>query len=463
MSTVDLPGPRAVPLAGYRGNFLAFAADPVKHLHRLHDEYGEVAALARGHSGHVFVFSPRLNQVVLSDPGRFQNVDASSSPLRMRPDSSLRRLYAGLTNMNGERHRRVRRLMAPALQRRHVEECAADITDVTEHHLAGWHDGDRLDLLAEMRTLTMAVAVKTLLGLEPEDGGRVTGRLLGDWMDAVFSVPAMALPLDLPGLPYHRLQVLSARLERVVRDIIRRRREGPAGGRDVLARLAHADDDGVRLSDEELVGQTAFLFMAGHATTAAALTWTLLLLATHPAVLGDEPDDALLNRVIKESLRLLPPVTWWGKVSTSPFDLGPYRLDAGTTVVFSPYITHRLPGIYPEPDRFRPDRWLTCDPSPYEYLPFSAGARGCLGAGFAMLEMRIVLSMILRRWRPQLRPGARVDRGGLMVSQPRRGLPVTLVPVGGRRLPVSLRGDVRALLDLGSNDEEVSRPGPVKG
>jgi cytochrome P450 len=466
MTTVDIPGPRAMPLLGHRGNFLALVADPVKHLRRLHEHYGEVAALAQGHSGHVFVFSPRYNQVVLGDAGLFHNLDAASSPVRMRPDSSLRRLYAGLTNMNGERHRRVRQLMAPALQRRHIEAYAEDITVLTGRHLAGWRSGDERDLLAEMRTLTMAVAVKTLLGLEPDDGGRAIGRLLQDWMDAVFSVPALALPLDLPGLPYHRLQLLSDRLERVVRDLIRRRLAEPAGGRDVLARLARAGEDGTRLSDQELVGQTAFLFMAGHATTASALTWTMLLLCTHPGVLRDVADELdgalggsvpdvsrlaalpLLERVVKESLRLLPPVTWWGKVSTAPFELGPYRLRAGTTVVFSPYVTHRVPNLYPEPDRFSPNRWLTCDPSPYEYLPFSAGSRGCLGAGFAMLELRLVLAMVLQRWRPQLRPGIRIDRGGLMISQPRHGLPVTLAPASGRGHVVSLRGNIRAVVDL---------------
>ncbi|GGK76646.1 cytochrome P450 [Mangrovihabitans endophyticus] len=466
MTGARIPGPRPVPLLGARGNFLAFLTDAVAHLHRLHERYGEVAALARGDTGHVFVFSPRYNRVVLGDPDLFHNLDAASAPVRMPQDSSLRRLYAGLTTMNGEPHHRVRRLVAAALPRRHVETYAGDITDVTARHLAGWHTGDRLDLLAEMRTLTMAVAVKTLLGLEPGADGGPTGRLLQDWMDAVFSVPAMAMPLDVPGLPYHRLQTLSDRLERTVRDLIRRRRAGPSGGRDALARLIHAEERGVRLSDEELVGQTAFLFMAGHATTAAALAWTVLLLCAHPGVLHDladevdgalrgAPPDAaglaalpLLTRVVKESLRLLPPVAWWGKVSTAPCDLGPYRLEAGATVVFSPYVTHRLPELYPEPDRFAPDRWLTCDPGPYEYLPFSAGPRACLGAGFAMLEMRLVLAMLLQRWRPQMRSGARIDRGGLMVLQPRPGLPVTLAPMAGRAAAARLRGTVVSTLDL---------------
>ena len=281
-----------MPVLGYRGNFLSFVVDAVGHLRQLHERYGEVAALTRGRADHIFVFSPRYNRVVLSDPNLFHNLDAASSPVRMRDDSSLRRLYAGLTNMNGEQHRRQRRLMTSALQRRHIEAYGPDIADLAERHFDRWRLGDQVDALAEMRTLTMAVAVKTLLGLDPAGVGNNMARLLQDWMDAVFSVPALALPIDLPGLPYHRLQVLSEQLEEAVRGLIRQRRADPGGTRDVLGRLSYADDGhGTSLTDGELVGQTAFLFMAGHATTASALTWTLLLLCTYPTMLRDLVDE----------------------------------------------------------------------------------------------------------------------------------------------------------------------------
>jgi cytochrome P450 len=466
MST-EIPGPRPVPVLGYRGNFLTFIANAPGHLRQLHQRYGEVAALTRGKSDHIFVFSPRYNRAVLADPSLFYNLDAASSPVRMRDDSSLRRLYAGLTNMNGDQHRRQRRLMATALQRRHVEAYGPDITDLAERHFDRWRLGDQLDALAEMRTLTMAVAVKTLLGLDPGGIGSDMGQLLQDWMDAVFSVPALALPVDLPGLPYHRLQVLSGRLEEAVRGLIRQRRADPSSARDVLGRLTQADDEqGARFTDDELVGQTAFLFMAGHATTASALTWTLLLLCAHPevsrdladelgGVLGGAVPDAekltalpLLDRVVRESLRLLPPVMWWGKVSTRAFDLGPHQLAAGTQVIFSPYITHRLPELYPDPDDFRPDRWLTLEPGPYEYLPFSAGPRSCLGFGFATMEMKLVLAVLLQKWRPELRTGIKIDCGGLMVSQPKNGLPVTLAGPRGQAPDIEVRGNIRELVRL---------------
>jgi cytochrome P450 len=220
------------------------------------------------------------------------------------------------------------------------------------------------------------------------------------------------------------------------------------------------------LTDEELVGQTAFLFMAGHATTASALTWTLFLLCATPTVLVDVLDElhdvlgagapdpgrlaelTLLDRVVKESMRLLPPVMWWGRVSTGPFELGEYRLGKGTHVIYSSYVTHRLPELYPRPGAFLPQRWLTCAPGPYEYLPFSAGPRMCLGSGLATMELKLVLATLLRRYRPVPPPRWRVDRGGLMVSQPKHGLPVTLGLPNGRVVRPEIRGNVRALVDL---------------
>ncbi|GAA5179065.1 hypothetical protein GCM10023322_07910 [Rugosimonospora acidiphila] len=455
-----------MPVIGHRGNFARFAFDAVTYLRRLHEQYGEIASLVRGRGDYVFVFSPRYNQIVLTEPALYENLDAASSPVRMGEDSSLRRLYAGLTNMNGAQHRRQRKLMGAALQRRHVEAYAPDINALAERQFSGWRLGQRLDLLQEMRALTMAVAVSTMLGLPPDNHGRQMGRLLQDWMDTVFSVRALALPVDLPGLPYHRLQLLSDRLERAVRGLIDRRR-AQSTGTDVLSRLIRAnDDEGRGLTDDELIGQTTFLFIAGHATTASALTWTIFLLCTHPGIMrdlvdeltgtlrGDPPevsrlqDLPLLDRVVKESLRLLPPVMWWSKVAAGPVRLDRYPLPAGAHVVFSSYITHRLPELYRRPDVFWPDRWLSCDPTPYEYLPFSAGPRTCLGAGFAMMEMKLILAALLQRWRPEMPSGSRVDPGGLMVSQPKHGLPVTLARTVGLAPEIEVSGSIRRVLDL---------------
>jgi cytochrome P450 len=215
-----------------------------------------------------------------------------------------------------------------------------------------------------------------------------------------------------------------------------------------------------------LIGQTATLFVAGHDITARVLTWALFLLSQHPRQAADLDDELsgrlrgaapraaqlddlpLLDGVLKESMRLLPPVLWWARTSTAPFELGPYTLPRGARAVVSHFVTHRLPDLYPRPGRFLPERWAGLHPGPYEYIPFSAGPRMCPGAGAAMAEMKTVLAVLLQRRRLTLRPGARVDCGGLMLSAPRRGLPM-VVHAADRVFPASPAvGNVRTLVDL---------------
>jgi cytochrome P450 len=275
------------------------------------------------------------------------------------------------------------------------------------------------------------------------------------------------LPIDLPGLPLRRLLRLSDRLDADIRAMVERRRASLGGERDVLAMLLHArDEDGASMSDAELIGQATVLFIAGHETSSNALTWTLFLLSQHPQVLGDLRDELhgvlrgdapaaaqlgrlpLLDRVVKESMRLLPPASISLRVSTAPFKLGPYELPRGTTVFFSQYATHHMPELYPEPERFLPERWLAIDPPVYEYLPFGAGPRMCIGATFALLEIKIALAMIVQRYQLALQPGARIDRRLRITLSPRQGMPMIVLPPD-RAPPVNRpRGNIREMVDL---------------
>jgi cytochrome P450 len=461
-----------MPVLGVYGNFIAFIFNSISYMRHLYQDYGEIASLARGTSKYVFVFGPQYNQQVLSDTVLFQNLNANSSPLRMQENSALTRLYTGLTNMNGAKHKRQRRLIASALHKKRIDGYRDDIVALIERRLAGWRAGHEHDLFKEMRELTLSVAVKTLIGLEPSQEGEVMSRLLERWMGMVFSVPAILFPFNIPGLPYHRLLELSEQLDSEIRVLIERRRASSTEQGDVLSLLLQAhDEDGTCLSDEELLGQTNFLFMAGHATTASVLTWTLFLLSQHSRLMSDLVDELegtlhgsapdaghlaelpLLEGVIKESMRLLPPVMWWSRVSTAPFNLGPYHFLQGTHVVYSAYITHRIPELYQQPNKFLPERWLTSNPGPYEYVPFSAGPRMCLGAMFAMIEMKLVLATLLQRFRLTLRPGARVDYGGLMLSQPKQGLPMMITQQDHRFTKSAVHGNIRTLVDLGSPAE----------
>lgn len=461
------PGPHPIPLLGSRGNLLLFMRNPIEYMLNLSRKYGEVVSLTRRTTEYVFAFSPEYNQQVLSNTSLFHNLDASSSPLRIPKNSALSRLFAGLTQMNGVRHKHQRQLMKPAFQKRRIENYYNAIVGVTDQKLAGWRAGQRRDLFQEMRGLTLSIAVRTLVGLDPNRGGNEMCQLLERWIRLVFSLSTIMLPINLPGFSYHRLLAASRSLEAVLQTIIDRKRTGDPDHRDALSVLMHEhDEDNSQLTNDELIGQTNFLFMAGHATTASALTWTLFLLAQHPHSMFDLLDECnsklrgvtptmeqldelpLLEAVIKESMRLLPPVLWWSRVSTEPFTLGQYALPAGTRVVHSAYITHRIANCYPQPNKFLPERWLTATPGPYEYLPFSAGPRMCLGSAFAMIEMKLVLVLLLQRFRLDLAPGTRIDVIGPMLSAPKQGMPVLIFQQDGRRIRSKVRGNIQNMVDL---------------
>src|SRR5207247_5789824 len=203
--------------------------------------------------------------------------------------------------------------------------------------------------------------------------------------------------LDLPRSWYDEALASSERVEKLTRPVLDLRRARSLDGTDLLAQLlrAHAADPN-RLTALELVGQTAHLFAASNQSTRSALIWTLFLLTQHPDVMSDLYDELhgrlhvaaptlehlerlpVLERVIREGLRRFPPVSYYTRATAEPTDLGGRRLRKGCTVVFSHYITHRMPDIFPNPERFQPERWLTAAPTPYEYLPFGIGPRMCI-------------------------------------------------------------------------------------
>ncbi len=291
------------------------------------------------------------------------------------------------------------------------------------------------------------------------------------------------LPLNLPGLPYRHFLRLSERLEAELKDVLKRKQTQVEKGSDhaqgdalsILLTVFGNDDtvhstdanphsSPLNLTETQLLGHVATIFSSGHETTASALTWTLFLLAQHPKVLADLVDELegklhgaaptltqlhelpLLDHVINESLRLFPPGMWMIRTSTRPFELGPYRLPAQTRLIYSPAIIHRRPELYSDPHRFLPSRWETITPSPYEYLPFGAGPRRCLGATFAMLELRLVISLIVQRIRFAIPDGTRADRGGTILSFPSGGLPVIIHSQDRKFRAGHLRGDISDLL-----------------
>lgn len=221
------------------------------------------------------------------------------------------------------------------------------------------------------------------------------------------------------------------------------------------------------MTDAELLGQAATFFVAGHETTANTLAWTLFLLAQHPQVVAELAEELdgllrgepptikqlaqlpLLEAVVKESMRLLPALPLlFPRTVAEPTELGTCALPKGARVVVSPIVTHRQPALFPEPMRFRPERWQKLQPSAYEYIPFSAGPRMCIGAGFASMTLRIVLAMVVQKFRLELAPDARISRHvRSSIMAPKHGIPMTVLgPEHRLRRQERIRGDIHELV-----------------
>jgi cytochrome P450 len=465
---VPIRGPAPLPLAGSRLNILRFLADPVGRMLALHRAFGRIAAVTDGDPGLVCAFGAELNREVLSNAAAFKNNEEFF--FEAPPNSSFSRFNASLVLMNGERHKRARRLMMPAFQKSAIDGYAPAIVACASEMLDRWPVGQTADVAALVRELTLVVAVRCFFGVDVKDGAEELGRIAVEQLDALASPSTMVFPFDLPGTRYRRLLEVCEILEARFRALLADKRSRPADTRDVLAILVNArDEDGSALSDDELVGHMNTLFVAGHETTANTLAWTLFLLAQHPEIHASTVDEVtstlrggapgvenvprmpLVDRVVRESMRILPATPMlFMRVATSPVSLGPYRLPVEANVILSPLVTHRDPDRYPDPARFVPARWEKLEPTAYEYLPFGTGSRMCLGAGFATLALRLILPMILQRFRLTLAHGADVSRAVRGITfGPKNGMPMLIAPQDRRfSRRDEVRGDIHELCEL---------------
>lgn len=266
---------------------------------------------------------------------------------------------------------------------------------------------------------------------------------------------------------YSRLLEFAEELEADIRMMVRLRRDNAKASDDVLSLLIGANELEKKVADDELIGHVALLFGAAHLTTAHTLTWTLFLLAQHPAIMrdlhreiigtmrGDCPTFDEINRmplterVIKESMRILPASSYSQRLCAQPTMLGDVPVNRGTPVIFSQYVTHHMPEIYPEPEAFRPDRWQGAPANPYAYLPFGAGAKMCIGAPLAMTTLRTVLPAILRRYRLSVVPGSRID-GRIVATMlgPTTPVPMTIASQDGQFTSCPVTGNIHSMVRL---------------
>jgi len=468
VQTVDrIPGPVVHPILGWRGLILAFARDTAGFLTKLHQEHGKIAHIGQGKMSATFTFHPEYTRQILSNPNLFYSFSLEDIPFPLSDIETLKSMTTALSLLNGEHHKRQRRLMAPAFHNNYLPIYIDHIKNNVEKYFSKWKAGDVIDIYQEMDLFTILLSMEIFVGMEADEEGRRFAHLFETVLNLLFNPPTFLLPYDLPGFPFHRLRLEGTKLESQLKDLIRRRREKGLDGIDTLSMFLRAhDEDGSMMSENEIVGETVAVFRGGSKTSASTLTWTLFLLTQHPDVYARLTDELagtlrgeaptleqlnqlpLLEGVIKESLRLIPPVLWGVRYSSEDFEIGGYQHQKGSSVMYSSYVTHHMPELYSDPQKFDPYRWETIKPSAYEFFPFNAGPRRCLGAEFAMMELKIALAILLQKYHFTLMPNQRIDRVGMTGSLPKYGIKMKIRERDGKFEKVPVRGNIHKLVDL---------------
>lgn len=353
---------------------------------------------------------PNTNVVFLSDPASVKAVfHGSPDEMHMGDVNGLFRRVLGRSSLlvlDGDEHLRGRRLLLPPFNGERVARHEAAMFAAAEQDAATWPEGEPFALQPRMQAMTLNVILGAVFGLEPglrRDELRVLlARLLE--LNTTLATMLPQLRVDLGGhSPWGRLMRCTEEVDRALyAEIARRREQSTRPAPDVLSLLLDEQDrTGEGMSDRELRDQLLTLLVAGHETTATALAWAFERVARHPYVLeriraGLEAGNTdYLDATIKETLRLRPVVPITARKLTVPFDLGGRTYPAGTVLMPCIYLLHRNPDIYDDPETLRPERFLGRQPPPYAWIPFGGGVRRCLGSGFALAEMRAVMSTVL--------------------------------------------------------------------
>jgi cytochrome P450 len=364
---------------------LGFILRPTRFLEQCHEACGDYFTLRPAPDREVaFTVDPEAVKAIFTgDPEQLRAGEANVvlSPL-LGPGSTLL--------LDGAEHLRHRRMLLPPFHGERMRAHTDTMREVAERHVADWPRGRAFSVIGSTQAITLEVIMRIVFGVVENDR---LARALRRVLDAVGSrrqVTTLLLTgrFSGPRSPWGRFMEARGEAQQLLREEIASHR---ADGDDVLSMLLAAGG----LSDDDLVDELMTLLVAGHETTATALAWTLERLVRHPDVLAQAHDSEYLDAVITETLRLRPVVPAVVRRLTSPMQLGPYELPAGMHVAPSIYLLHRRPDLYPDPLAFRPERFIGKKPGTYEWIPFGGGTRRCLGASFALLEMKVVLETIL--------------------------------------------------------------------
>ena len=399
-----------------------YGSDPIASVRRWRDEYGDFVPIRFGPFRAHLAYGPmEIEEVLVERAADFRKSFGTRMLIPL--------LGRGLLTAEGDEWLRHRRLASPAFHRDRVEGYGRTMARYAQDSVDSWTDGQAVDLHEEMTALTLRIVARTLFDTD------VTSRIeevarIGSWIQDFYYLRFASLrfliPTWLPTPGNRRLAQATRRLDEVVYGIIRERRPGDDRG-DLLSLLLLARDEaGVGMPERQVRDEVMTLLLAGHETTALALSWAFLLLdrqpeardrleaelaAVHrdgPASPSDVPAMPYAQAVINETLRLYPPAYVTGREAVRDTTIGGIRIPKGHIVLISMYTTHRDPRFFAEPDAFRPERWLDGLDKRLPraaFIPFGLGSRKCIGASFAMMEATLLLATIARRWRFEVAPG----------------------------------------------------------
>jgi cytochrome P450 len=424
---------------------------PLQFLQRSRDRYGDF-------------FTARLagvgNLVVISDPDAVKEIFALGSDEGHAGKANyVLKPFLGdrsLLLLDGAPHMRHRKMMMPAFHGERMNAYGRTMIDLTEASIDGWPVGKPFEVHRPMQTITLQVILRTVFGVEAGPRFERLAALLAKTVDAVASWTLLfeLMQKDLGRYsPWGRFLRNAALVDEMLREEIRRgRKEGTEGRTDVLALMLDArDEKGQPLTEDELRDELITLLIAGHETTATALSWALRwILADIPlyrrletaveGALGTGPlvpekivKIELLDHAVREALRLIPVIMMVGRILQKPMTLKGWHFPAGTALLPSIFLVQRRPDLYPDPERFDPDRYARTKLGPSEWFPFGGGIRRCIGAAFAQYEMKMVLATLLTRTSMRLARGDIKPVRRSITMTPSHGMPVIITSKRPRR------------------------------
>ncbi|HEY2882622.1 MAG TPA: cytochrome P450 [Pirellulales bacterium] len=456
-------------VAAYR-RYLSFFRDQIGALGKFQRDFGSIVVLrarippSMKVRNCIIVSGAELNRQVLSDVETFQS---GGLVIRGPRGSALNRLRRGLIGSNGEEHREVRRLVSPLFYPAAIKKYLPNMAALIGQELNNWPQGETVDVAERVSRLSLLVSAQNLLAGEKPEKTLPLAEANVELLRQSLHLGVWLCPLNIFGTPFRRLLKHAEQTERQLLEMIDNHEPQPEGSSQLLDRLiGYHRENPDRLPRENLPGQLFILFSASHETVATAVTWTLFLLSQHPHILTElyeaienrcgqsQPtfDDLeqlpLLDAIIKETMRLIPPVACVPRRIRAAAEIQGYEVGPKDFVLLNHYATHRDPEVYVDPQQFRPERWFTTQPDSFSYLPFGAGPRTCIGKALGTAAINLLTAMIVQRYRLTLQNGTKIDRSFHVTVAPKYGLPMHVAKQDGQFQYIAAQGNIHDMVDL---------------